>query len=109
MSSLNTSVILMLRSISTPASQMIKLKPGEYLVGRDPSCDIVILDPYISRTHAKIFYRDGRWYLEDLGSRNGTYIDGEDIRGRGAVELREGMEVVLGFSTIIVKNFEQSL
>lgn len=106
MSTGNTSIILMLKSISTPTSQIIKLKPGEYIIGRDPSCDIVVVDPYVSRAHAKIFYREGKWYLEDLGSKNGTYINGEDVRNRGAVELKEGVEIVLGFSAIIVKNFE---
>lgn len=109
MSAGSKSLILLLRSISAPSSQVIKLKPGEYIVGRDPSCDIVIVDPYVSRAHAKIFYKENKWYLEDLGSKNGTYINGEDIRGKGSIELKEGMEIVLGFSTIIVKNFEQNL
>jgi len=86
----------------------VKLKPNSYTIGRDPDCDIVIADPFVSRRHAKIFYRDNRWFIEDVGSRNGTYVDGEDIRGRGAVELKEGIEVVLGFSTLLVKGFEES-
>jgi hypothetical protein len=36
--------------------------------------DFCIADPAVSRVHAKISYRDGRYYLRDLGSRNGTYI-----------------------------------
>lgn len=100
-------LVLALKSVTTSTQQILKLKPGEYTIGRDPSCDIVIADPYISRKHAKIFYRDDKWYVEDLGSRNGTFVNGEEIRGRGPVELREGMEIVVGFSVIMVKEFER--
>jgi len=101
-------LVLEVRSLSSPVQRTARLKPGAYIVGRDPGCDIVIPDPYVSRRHARIFYRDGRWYIEDLGSRNGTYVDGEDIRGKGALELKTGMSIVVGLSTIIVKGFEQS-
>lgn len=102
----NLTLILILKSISVSVQQILKLKPGEYIVGRDPTCDIVVVDPYVSRVHAKIFYRDGRWYVEDLGSRNGTYVNGEDIRNKGAVELGEGVEVIIGFSALVVKGLE---
>lgn len=81
----------------------LKLKEGEYIIGRDPSCQVVLADPYVSKKHVRLFYRDGKWYVEDLGSRNGTYINGEDIRGRGAVEVKPGTEVILGLSVIVVK------
>uniref|UniRef100_A0A7J2T859 FHA domain-containing protein n=1 Tax=Ignisphaera aggregans TaxID=334771 RepID=A0A7J2T859_9CREN len=81
----------------------LKLKEGEYIIGRDPSCQVVLTDPYVSKKHVRLFYRDGKWYVEDLGSRNGTYINGEDIRGRGAVEVKPGTEVILGLSVIVVK------
>jgi len=101
-------LVLEIRSLSSPVQRAARLRPGTYIVGRDPGCDIVIPDPYASRRHARIFYKDDKWYVEDLGSRNGTYVDGEDIRGRGAVELKIGMFIVVGLSTIIVKGFEQS-
>lgn len=102
----NPTLVLILKSISSPVQQMLRLKPGEYIVGRDPTCDIVIVDPYVSRVHAKIFYRDGKWYVEDLGSRNGTYVKGEDVRGKGPVELSEGIEIVIGFSALTIKGLE---
>jgi hypothetical protein len=53
------------------------LQPGERLrVGRDPGCDLVIDHPSVSRRHAEL-YRDGeRWHLRDLGSKNGSFVDG---------------------------------
>ncbi len=92
-----------IKSFFLPAQRVKVLKPGEYYVGRDVSCDIVIPDPYVSRRHLRIFFDSGRWFIEDLGSTNGTFINGEDIRGRGAIELKPGMEIVLGLSVIIVE------
>jgi transcriptional regulator with GAF, ATPase, and Fis domain len=53
------------------------LQPGERLrVGRDPGCDLVIDHPSVSRQHAEL-YRDGeRWHVRDLGSKNGSFVDG---------------------------------
>jgi len=105
MGSEGPALVIIMRSAAV-SPQVIKLKPGDYLVGRDPGCDVVVADPYVSRTHARIFYKDGKWYIVDLGSKNGTYVNGEDIKGREAVELREGAEIVIGFSALIVKGFE---
>ncbi|MEM0371249.1 MAG: FHA domain-containing protein [Ignisphaera sp.] len=101
-------LIVFLKSISSASHQIVKLKPDSYMIGRDPDCDIVVADPFVSRKHAKIFYRDGKWFIEDVGSKNGTYVDGEDIRGRGAIELKEDMEIIMGFSVLIIKGFEES-
>ena len=95
-----TSLKVEIRSYFLPSPSTKVLKPGEYLVGRDPSCDIVIPDPYVSRKHLRIFHRDGKWYAVDMGSRNGTFVNGEDIRGREPIELAPGIELVLGLTTI---------
>ena len=49
------------------------------LIGRDPSCDIVIPNQNVSRAHAKLSRRDGRFYVEDANSTNGTFINGARI------------------------------
>ena len=46
------------------------------LVGRDPSCDILLPNQNVSRFHAKLLRRDGRCYLEDNNSTNGTFVNG---------------------------------
>ena len=49
------------------------------LVGRAPSADLRLDDPRISRLHARIEMRDDGVYVEDLGSRNGTSVDGKPV------------------------------
>lgn len=50
------------------------------VLGRDPSCDVVLEDPGISRRHAELVRERGAWILRDLGSRNGTFIDDAPIQ-----------------------------
>lgn len=53
------------------------LQPGERLrMGRDPGCDLVIDHPSVSRQHAELYREGDRWRLRDLGSKNGSFVDG---------------------------------
>lgn len=83
-----------------------KLNPGEYIVGRYPSNDIVLPDPYVSRRHARIFYKDGEWYIEDLDSTNGTIVNNEDIKGKGPIKLDDGSEIIIGLTVLSAKFVE---
>lgn len=64
------------------------------VVGRDASCDLVVDASVVSRRHARIEPSGGRLWLEDLGSTNGTFRNGDRIGGR--VELRSGDEIRVG-------------
>jgi DNA-binding response OmpR family regulator len=68
---------------------------GDTTLGRDPRrCDLAILHASISALHARIT-RDGeRWTIADLGSRNGTWVDG--VRVTAAVPIAEGCRIQLG-------------
>ena len=64
------------------------------IVGRAPNCDCVVPEDCVSRKHAQL-WRDGeRWYVRDLGSRNGTRVNG--VRVIEATEVRRGDRVDLG-------------
>jgi pSer/pThr/pTyr-binding forkhead associated (FHA) protein len=45
------------------------------LIGRSSGGDLVLHDPRVSRHHARLFFREGRWILVDLRSTNGTYVN----------------------------------
>ncbi len=57
------------------------LPRGDLLLGRDPVCDIVIDDDLVSRRHARFVVEDDTVTLVDLGSSNGTQVNGETVRG----------------------------
>lgn len=67
-------------------------------IGRDPACTLVLDDDYASTRHARIFPQDGVWYVEDLGSTNGTYLGAERLYGTaaipGGVPIRIGQTVI---------------
>lgn len=68
---------------------------GEQLIiGRDPANAIVINDPEVSRRHARLTLQGGRYVLEDLGSTNGTFVNGRRLTG--AYVLKPGDVVSLG-------------
>jgi len=57
-------------------------------IGREPTCDIVIPDRQVSRVHAKLERDPEGFTLEDLGSKNGTHVNGAPVAGR--IRLRDG-------------------
>ncbi len=78
-----------------PRTLQLALPVGSIVtLGRSRECDCVLTDPTVSRRHASVRYRDGGWWLRDLGSFNGTYING--CRVLDEVEVRAGDWVSLG-------------
>ena len=67
-------------------------------VGRADACQIRLGDTYISQFHARIYPRDGAWYVEDLGSTNGTYLNQRKLTGPS--ELHAGDQLRLGKTTL---------
>jgi len=72
--------------------------PAGATLGRSRKCDIVVDDPNVSREHAEVRPRGGSWVLVDLGSTNGSSINGR--RTDGTEVLKPGDEIELGTSTM---------
>jgi FHA domain len=67
---------------------------GPTEIGRGNGCAIRLQDTYVSQMHARLADRDGSWYVEDLGSTNGTYLN--DRRVQAPVEVHAGDVVRVG-------------
>jgi adenylate cyclase len=68
--------MLLLRYEELGVEKTYQLKPGVAVVGRLPTCDLVLNDPSVSRRHATVRVADGRCLLQDAGSRFGTLLNG---------------------------------
>ncbi len=66
----------------------------DYSIGRSSACDLVVEDPTVSRVHAALRCFGDQWFLVDLGSTNGSRVNG--FRTRGAVAVGPGDLVTLG-------------
>ena len=70
---------------------------GPMLIGRAASNSITLPERHVSARHARLVPRNGAWWVEDLGSTNGTYVGGERVTGR--VRLDSSKEVRFGSVT----------
>ena len=66
---------------------------GEVTLGRAASCTIPLDDGYVSQLHARVFRRDDDWFVEDLGSTNGTYLNGAKVSRTQPVKRGDRVKV----------------
>jgi pSer/pThr/pTyr-binding forkhead associated (FHA) protein len=60
-------------------SQVRHFKQPEITIGRDPACECPLDEETVSTRHARLSYHHGQWWLEDLQSTNGTFLNGEPV------------------------------
>jgi predicted component of type VI protein secretion system len=70
-------------------------------IGRDPKNDLVLESAEVSREHAAVAFRDGRWYVEDRGSFNGTYLNGTRVVPGTPLPLRHADRISIGTETLL--------
>jgi hypothetical protein len=92
---------LIMRSGPTPGASY-SLEGDQIDIGRDSTNEIVINDAEISRRHARLTFQGGKYVLEDLGSTNGTFVNGQRLAGPRVLKSGE----VVSFGEQIVMNFE---
>ena len=79
----------------------VQLLKGENVIGRDPDGALWIDHPSVSRRHARIAVTGGKATIEDLESKNGTHLNGKEIRRRAA--LSDGDEIRIGPETMVFR------
>lgn len=81
--------LLLIFSVDGPRCDVLPLEDGEIELGRCEIAGVRLDDQRMSRRHARVRWREGQWEVEDLGSRNGTWLDGRPLTGmRAGAELR---------------------
>lgn len=79
-----------------------ELKEGIYLLGRDPESSIFLNDVTVSRRHAEIRIKAGKITIRDLGSLNGTFVNGQVINTE--TELKDGDIIQIGRFKLLLKS-----
>jgi FHA domain len=70
-------------------------------IGRDAKNDLTFTSPTVSREHAAVTFRDGRWYVEDRGSFNGTFLNGIRVQPGTPLPLRHADRIGIGAETLL--------
>jgi hypothetical protein len=65
--------------LGSETSRIIHLEERDIIIGRSPECDLPLSPNNVSREHARVSFRNDEYYIEDLGSTNGTYVNGIKI------------------------------
>jgi len=72
----------------------LEIKLSQFVVGRDPQCHLRPASPMISKRHCALLQRDGKAFVRDFDSTNGTFVNNAQIKGE--VELHDGDQLKMG-------------
>lgn len=86
-------------SIESKMKSVYKISEKGAIIGRGKSCDISISDMYLSVEHFQIWYDDGEWFVADMGSKNGTFLN--EIRLKKVKPIHDGDELLFGGLRVI--------
>lgn len=94
---------LVMRSGPTPGA-VFPLEGDQLMIGRDSSNGVAISDAEVSRRHARLTFQGGKYVIEDLGSTNGTFINGQRLSGPHVLKAGDvvafGEQIVLMYDAV---------
>ncbi|MER3416751.1 MAG: hypothetical protein C4297_11145 [Gemmataceae bacterium] len=76
------------------AGQEIPIRVAQFLIGRDSQCHLRPASPLVSKRHCAVLLREGKAFVRDFGSTNGTFVNGQQVQGEK--ELHNGDEIRVG-------------
>lgn len=94
---------LLIKGSSNATTDVFPITSDSFIVGRRSYCDLVLNDHTVSREHAKFVREGGRWFVEDLQSRNGVWINGKRV-GYDPVPIVDGDVVRIGDVTLVLQS-----
>lgn len=86
--------------------RMLRLEKDRVTIGRHASSDLPVESSSVSRFHTQLVREDGRWFVEDMQSNNGTFVNGRRVEGR--VALHDGEQIHLGNVVIAFRQADSS-
>lgn len=96
------SAMLVLQRGAEAGRRWLLSRTQDLVIGRDETCNIVLPDRLVSRRHTRIFWRDDGYYAEDLNSKNGTHVNGEEATGPMPLEDGDEVQIALRFKLAFV-------
>ncbi len=98
----NDEVAMLILQRGGQGSQRWRLDRPEVLIGRTPEADIILPDRQVSRRHARVFRQEDAYFIEDLHSKNGTWINGQPLHGVRRLEDGDEIQIALRFKLAFV-------
>jgi pSer/pThr/pTyr-binding forkhead associated (FHA) protein len=80
--------------------QLTNFSQAEITIGRDPACECLLRDDAVSTHHARLAYHHSQWWVEDLGSKNGTKLNSEVLTNPTVVI--SGDKIYCGHTTLTI-------
>ncbi len=93
------------RLLDKRTGQIVEINKNPTKIGRIPGNDIIIASAHVSKKHTMISYADNHYYIEDVGSSNGTYLDGQRITEKQP--LYEGAVIVIAITRKLPKGAKE--
>jgi hypothetical protein len=84
------------------AGQRWTVDVDEFLIGRGSDCQIVLPERQVSRHHVKILRENGRFYVQDLDSKNGTHLNGKVVLGRAPLQDGDEIQIALAVKLVFI-------
>src|SRR2546423_11845618 len=87
-------LVLLVLTSGKQEGKLLEIKLPQFLVGRDPQCHLRPASPSISKRHCAVIQREGKAFIRDFDSTNGTLLNEEPVKGEQ--ELHDGDELKVG-------------
>ncbi len=100
LASRNVPPLSLLVQVGDESPQLINYSQAEITIGRDPACECLLQDDAVSTHHARLAYHHSQWWLEDLGSKNGTKLNLELLTNPTVVI--SGDKLLCGHSSLTI-------